>query len=65
MDRLFRDIIFGILFAAGGLTPWILKGFRTSMMEELFADKYKNRNGLNGLCLFVALIALAIYVNNR
>ena len=35
------------------------------MMEELFADKYKNRNGLNGLCLFVALVALAIYLNNR
>jgi hypothetical protein len=65
MEKLIRDIIFGIIYMAGGLIGWALKGFRTSLKEELFSETNKNRNGFFCFCLFAALVALVIYLNNR
>jgi len=65
MDNLIRDIIAGIFYLAGGVAAWTLKGFSTSLIEEIFSERNKNRNGLCGFCVFTMIVAFVIYLNNH
>jgi hypothetical protein len=47
MEKIIKGIIFGIIYIAGGVTVWGLKGFRTPLKEELFSEANKTRNGLS------------------
>jgi len=64
MERLIKGIIFIVVFAAGGATVWLLKGFRTSLYDEIFSERNKLRNSLIYLLLIAVLIYSIIYINN-
>ena len=65
MDKLIRDILAGMFYLAGGIAAWTLKGFRTSLTDEIFSDENKNRNGLGGFCVFIIVAGSIIYLNNH
>jgi len=65
MENLNRDIIAGIFYLAGGIAAWTLKGFSTSLIEEIFSGKNKNRNGLCGFCVFTMIVAFVLYLKNH
>ena len=56
-----------VLYGIGGFFSWIAKGFQTPLKEEVFSDKYKTRNTIIAVCLFIIILVclgILVYVNN-
>jgi|GEM_PF-2359248 len=61
------ELIPYLLYGIGGFLSWIMKGFRTSLKEEVFSDNYKTRNTIIVVCLLIVILVglgILVYVNN-
>ena len=57
------DVVILVFYGIGAGVVWIIKGCRTSYVDEL-AERHERRNSLVAMFLFCMLFGLAIYINN-
>ena len=57
------EFLFYLLYGIGALLSWLAKGCKTKLQDEI-SDDHKVRNASIAICLFIVLVAIAIYVNN-
>jgi hypothetical protein len=57
------DVVILAFYGIGAGVVWIVKGCRTSYVDEL-AERHETRNPLVAIVIFCILFGLAIYINN-
>jgi len=57
------DVIFYVFYGVGAGVVWLVKGCRTSYVDEL-AEQHETRNSLVAIVIFCILLGLAIFINN-